>query len=212
MKGINREDMLELTRRMTVGRNCFHRVAGAYFDQDGYVDGTFNIHFQKLKEAEQEQKLKVAKAVPFAGTNTELKEYRFPESARKQGSVWQFLCALLKAGLKNDGLLDIFYEMFGERYQTDHNYGVFFFFGEYDIPRIGTDHASQWESEDVYLFLICAVCPVNQDYEPQGVESGFLFPAYKDRAGIMDMTNVLRGDEHPELLGILAVVNDAVVE
>ena len=29
---ICREDMLELTRRMTVKRNCFTRVAGAYFD------------------------------------------------------------------------------------------------------------------------------------------------------------------------------------
>ena len=45
---INREDMLELTRRMTISRNCFSRVVGAYFDEEGYVDGTFNIHFLKL--------------------------------------------------------------------------------------------------------------------------------------------------------------------
>ena len=27
---IDREDMLELTRRMTVSRSCFSRIAGAY--------------------------------------------------------------------------------------------------------------------------------------------------------------------------------------
>ena len=32
---IDREDMLELTRRMTVSRNCFSRIAGAYMDEEG---------------------------------------------------------------------------------------------------------------------------------------------------------------------------------
>ncbi len=37
---INRNDMLELTRRMTLSRNCFSRIAGAYMDAEGYEDGT----------------------------------------------------------------------------------------------------------------------------------------------------------------------------
>lgn len=74
---INREDMLELTRRMTISRNCFSRVVGAYFDEEGYVDGTFNIHFLKLSKADQGKNLKLAKAIPFADTNRQLKEYVF---------------------------------------------------------------------------------------------------------------------------------------
>lgn len=35
MNEINRDDMLELTRRMTPKRNCFSRIAGAYFDEEG---------------------------------------------------------------------------------------------------------------------------------------------------------------------------------
>ena len=42
---INREDMLELTRRMTVSRSNFTRLAGAYYDEEGYVEGTFNTNF-----------------------------------------------------------------------------------------------------------------------------------------------------------------------
>lgn len=53
MSKINREDMLELTRRMTVKRNCFSRIAGAYMDEEGDVDGTFNRHFLKLSPSEQ---------------------------------------------------------------------------------------------------------------------------------------------------------------
>ena len=42
---INREDMMELTRRMTPARSSVGRIAGAYFDEEGYVDGTFNTNF-----------------------------------------------------------------------------------------------------------------------------------------------------------------------
>ena len=42
---INRDDMLELTRRMTPARASVGRIAGAYFDEEGYVDGTFNTNF-----------------------------------------------------------------------------------------------------------------------------------------------------------------------
>ena len=35
---INREDMLELTRRMTPARTSFTRIAGCYVDADGDFD------------------------------------------------------------------------------------------------------------------------------------------------------------------------------
>ena len=53
---IDREDMLELTRRMTVSRNCFSRIAGAYMDEEGFIDGTFNTHFLKLFGSEEKRK------------------------------------------------------------------------------------------------------------------------------------------------------------
>ena len=71
---INRDDMLELTRRMTVKRNCFDRIAGAYMDEEGFIDGTFNQHFLNLTAPERDKNLKLAKAVPFAETNVKLKE------------------------------------------------------------------------------------------------------------------------------------------
>ena len=46
MDKINREDMLELTRRMTLKRNCFGRVAGGYYDEDGNLEDSFNVHFE----------------------------------------------------------------------------------------------------------------------------------------------------------------------
>lgn len=182
METINREDMLELTRRMTRTRNCFSRIAGAYLDKEGFVDGTFNKHFQKLSAKDQQSNLEIAKAVPFSDTNVQLKEYVFEESEEKPGSTWQMLMALKECELKNDAMLDVFYEMFGEKYESAGDYAVYFFYGNYDVPLKAKDKESLWESEEVYSFLICAVCPVHGDYEPGEPECGFLFPAFKDRS------------------------------
>ena len=46
----------------------------------------------------------------------------------------------------------------------------------------------------VYQFLICAVCPVNGDYEPGEPECGFLFPAFKDRSSDIYRIDVFTAD------------------
>ena len=127
-----------------------------------------------------------------------------------QGSVWQLLCALRECELKNDALLDIFYEMFGEKYQASGDYAVYFFHGNYDVPRKAKDKESLWESEEVYRFLICAVCPVRGDYEPGMPVCGFMFPAFKDRGPDNGRIQVFEADParpHRDFLRVLLPVS-----
>ena len=79
---INREDMLELTRRMTLSRTSFTRIAGCYVDRDGDFDGSFNINFLKLSASERTKKLKLAKEIPFAATNVRSEERRVGKECR----------------------------------------------------------------------------------------------------------------------------------
>lgn len=191
---INRDDMLELTRRMNPSRNCFARVAGAYMDEEGYDNGTFNIHFGKLSQAETKRNLELAKAVPFAKTNEQLKEYRFPKGAERQKGMWPLLTALKKAGLKDDALMSIFYEVVGENYKTDGEYAIFVFYGSYDVPTKGKDNEWMEGSEEVYDFLVCTVSPLEGEYEPGKPEFGFLFPAFIDRSSDDDYIDIFNAD------------------
>lgn len=192
MGDINREDMLELTRRMTLKRHCISRIAGAYLDEEGLVDGTFHRHFQKLSSRDQQINLELAKAIPFSETNTELREYCFSAEEETPGSVWQLLMALRACEMKNDAMLDVFYEIMGKTVQSRAPYAVYMFFGNYDVPLLGSDRESQWESEEVYSFLICAVCPVNGEYESGEPTCGFLFPAFKDRSTDIQRINLFQ--------------------
>ena len=111
---INREDMLELTRRMTPARTSFTRIAGCYVDADGDFDGSFNINFLKLSASEKTKNLAIAKTIPFAETNTKLKKYEIQPENQKAGSMWQLLMALRDCELKNDALMDTLYDIIME--------------------------------------------------------------------------------------------------
>lgn len=196
MGKINREDMLELTRRMTFKRNCFSRIAGAYIDEEGYIDGTFNTHFLKLSPADQTTNLANAKAVPFSNTNVNLKEYQFTKESQKPGDLWQLLMGLKSCELKNDALLDVFYEYVCEHYHSEKPYAIYLFFGSYDVPLKAKDKEEMWESEEVYQFLICTISPTYGDYQVDAPEYGFLFPAFKDRSADEHWINIFHADEN----------------
>ena len=115
---INRDDMLELTRRMTIARTSMTRIAGSYMDADGFIDGTFNTNFLKLKNSEKEKNLTIAKAIPFAQTNQNLKRYKIPKEAYALGGIRQLLLGIKSCALKNDALLESFYDYIAENYHT----------------------------------------------------------------------------------------------
>lgn len=205
---INREDMLELTRRMTPARTSITRVAGSYMDAEGEIDGTFNTNFLKLSSGEKGKKLALAKAIPFSTTNENLKRYQFPEESMKKGSMWQLLMGMKTCGLQNDALMDTFYDLFAQSYESHHDYAVFVFHDRYDVPMKAADHERLWESEEVFEYLICAICPLVGDYEPGKPECGFLFPAFSDRSADLNHVDIFQSDsQHPhlEIIKILGV-------
>lgn len=196
---INREDMLELTRRMTPARTCFDRVAGAYIDDMGEVDSSFNIHFGKLSGSEKSRNLALAKSVPFSKTNEQLKEYVFSEKAKGKDCVYTLLRAIQQCGLKNDALMELLYEQIADGFPVDYEFAVFVFHGVYDVPVKAKDKERLWESEEIYDFIICTVSPLAGAYEPDEPVFGFLYPAFSDRSGDENKIDIFhKNPDNPE--------------
>ena len=194
---INREDMLELTRRMTPARNHLVRVAGAYIDEEGYIDGTFNTNFQKLKGAELKRCLEIAKTIPFAGTNEELVSRKIP--GYRPGSIWQVLYALRECELKNDAMLLALYEFISEQYPTGQSYAIYVFYGAYDMPVKGSDKQWMDGSEELYRYLILSISPTDEEQIPGKPTSGFLYPAFSDRSADLNRINLY--EKYNKVLG-----------
>ena len=205
---IDREDMLALTRRMTGKRTSMTRIAGGYMDSDGCIDGTFNIAFLKLSPADREKNLQIAKKVQFAEPNQNLQEYKFLQENMQNDSLWKLLMGMRACGLKNEALMETIYEIVGANYKSKGDYAVYVFHDRYDIPVKGTDHERQGESEKMYEYLICAICPVSGDFEPGDPECGFLLPAFMDDSAALNYIDIYQADmNHPhiELLEMLGI-------
>lgn len=192
---INREDMLELTRRMTPSRTCFDRIAGAYINDMGEIEDSFNIHFGKLSASEKAKNLELAKTIPFAKTNVQLREYTFPEKVKGKNSMWQLLRAIRQSGIKDDALMDIFYEQMADGYPVDHEIAVYVFHGTYDVPLKAKDKENLWESEEVYDFIICTLSPMQAEYEPASPVFGFLYPAFSDRSADEEKIDIFHAND-----------------
>ena len=200
---INREDMLELTRRMTLSRTSFTRIAGCYVDAEGESDGSFNTNFLRLSPQERKKHLEIAKAIPFSETNVQLKKFQFDREARMAGSMWQLLMGLRQCGLKNDALMETFYDVVMENYYMDSGYAVYMFHDRYDIPAKAADKERLGESEEMFEYLIGVVCPLVGDYEPGEPQWGFLFPMFTDGGGDLNHVGVYQADaerEYPHML------------
>lgn len=195
---IDRNDMLELTRRMTDARTHLARLAGGYLDEEGYVDGTFNTSFLKLRGEERKHALEIARAVPFSRTNEELVSFRIP--GMRPGSIWQLLYALRDCELKNDALLLTLYEVIGEKLQFGLPFAVYVYYGAYDIPAKSSDKAVLEDGAEVYRYLIIALCPVDRDQNAGLPFAGLLYPALTKRSVDFDHTNVFSKDGSRNML------------
>ena len=202
---INREDMLELTRRMTPSRNCFDRLAGVYMDEDGYDTGSFNINFLKLDAKDRDRCLAIAKSIPFSDTNEQLKMYKFPGD---KPDIYKLLYSLNICELKNDAALYTLYEIIGETYDArGKEYCVYVYHGAYDVPRKAADKEWLQGSEEVYRFLIVAICSCENNI-PSEVQTGFMYPAFSDRSEDRDHILIYENDKnmvHKEIYNILGI-------
>lgn len=183
---INREDMMEITRRMTSSRTNLIRLAGAYIDDEGYVDGTFNTSFLSLKGEERKRCLDIAKAIPYAKTNKDLISQDV--SGMKPGTIWQMLYALIDCELKNDALLLTLYEVIAEKYAASYPYAIYVYYGAYDVPIKAADKTYLDESEEVYKYIIIAISPTDEEQIPMLPKEGLLYPAFSNRSS--DTTKV----------------------
>ena len=104
--------------------------------------------------------------------------------------MWRLLQAVQQCGLKNDALMEILYEQIADAYIADHRFAVYVFHGVYDIPAKSKDGESLWESEEVYDFIICTICPLEDEYQPGEPVFGFLYPAFSDRSPDQGRINI----------------------
>ncbi len=87
-----------------------------------------------------------------------LLELNFPVNEEYKNDKQSFLMSLKKSKLKDDTLLDSFYKSIIDSYDYTGNFLILVFHDAYDVITKTTDNLKLDESEEVYEYLLCAIC------------------------------------------------------
>lgn len=198
---MNKKDILELKRRFKKDACTFTRLCGCYVDADHNKVTTFGETFLNLEDEEFYKYLEIAKKVMSGTIGNNILELEFPITEEAPGGRQQFLMGLRESALKSDELMEAFYDLVIESYNYVGNYLILVFHDAYDVMTKTSDNNKLDESEEVYEYLLCAICPVTlskpglgyredenrigpriRDWVVGVPDTGFVFPAFTDRS------------------------------
>lgn len=198
---MNKKDILEIKRRFKKDACTFTRMCGCYVDADRNKVLTFGETFLNLEDEEFHKYLEIAKKVLSGTIGNNLLELEFPASEEEAGGKQQFLMGLRDSCLKSDELMEAFYDHVIDSYEYVGNYLILVFHDAYDVMTKTSDNNKLDESEEVYEYLLCAICPVTltkpglgyradenrigpriRDWVVGVPDTGFVFPSFTDRS------------------------------
>ncbi|MDD3304501.1 MAG: DUF4317 family protein [Clostridia bacterium] len=219
---MKKKDILELKRRLKKDECTFTKMCGCYVDGQKNIVLNIKETFLNLQEHEFFKYLEIARKTLSGTIGNNLLELNFPLDEENIGGRQHSLMGLKKSKLKDDALLDSFYKLIIDSYDCTGNFLILIFHDAYDVITKTTDNAKLDESEEVYEYLLCAICPVSltkpglryfqddnkigariRDWVVEPPNLGFVFPAFTDRStdihSIMYYTKNAK-DPHPELM------------
>lgn len=211
---MNKADVLELRKRFAKEKVTFDNLAGCYVDASKNKVCKFNGSFLTLPDEEFFKYLDIAKKALSGTIGNNIMEYEFPSIEEAAGGRQQGLMAL-RDGFNNDTILDAYYDHIIETYEYTGNYLILVFHDNYDVITKTSDKQNLDESEEVYQYLLIAICPVELDKpalrynsDIQIVESrerdliveppvtSILFPAFTERSS--DIHSVIVCNKNPK--------------
>ncbi|WP_461206821.1 DUF4317 domain-containing protein [Clostridium sp. DL1XJH146] len=219
---MKKKDILELKKRFKKDHCTFTKVCGCYVNGEKHSILKFRENFLNLEEDEYFKYLEIAKKVLSGTIGNNILELNFPINEDLINEKQISLAHLKKSALKDDGLLDDFYQSIIDNYDYTGNFIILLFHDAYDVITKTKDGAKIDESEEIYEYLLCAICPVSltnpglryfeeenkikariRDWVVDAPANGFVFPAFIDRSSdvnsIMYYTKNAK-DTHPELM------------
>jgi len=198
---MNKKEILELKRRFTKSGTTFSRFAGCYVDGERNKICTFNSPFLTLEDDDFYKYLEIASKTLSGSLGNNLLNLEFPISEEAPGGHQTFLMGIRESELANEDLLNSWYDLIIEGYQHTGNYLILLFLDAYDVPMKTSDNLKTGESEEVYTYLLGAICPVElskpglgyleteqrigsriRDWVVLPPETGFLFPSFNKRS------------------------------
>ncbi len=225
------KEIAEIKKILTNTDCCIHKLAGCYIDANKEMHIIPHGKFLVLPEEEQHKYFDLIKKGLSGRLGKNLVNLEFNKEAGMTVHNRETLMELLDSELKDEVILEKYFESIKASYDYVDNYYIMVVYGVYDVPGQTTDGIGMDDASDVvYKFNLTLICPMKPSkagliYNPvdNSLENamrnmmveppmhGFLFPAFNDRA--TDIHSVLYYTKKPSELndGLLDDVLGCVI-
>lgn len=215
---MNKKEIAELKKQFKPDNCTITRICGCYVDAEKEKKLEMKEAFLSLSEEEIFKYFEIFKKTLSGTIGKNLLNLDFPLEAEREGQPQDFLLELKNSRLKDEELVNRFYDKVIEHYFYGENYYIILVHAAYDVPGKAKDGTEMFDaSDEVYEYLLCSICPVKlskaglcyneetnriedriRDWLVEVPEKGFLFPAFNDRS--TDLHSMLYYSKNPEEL------------
>ena len=203
-----KQEISEIKKLLTQ-RNCsITRICGCYVDGEKNKKTEFKQAFLALPEEEMFKYFEILRKTLSGTLGKNLLTLEFPLASEEEGGTQEFLLRLRDSKLKDDVLLEEFYDKIISAYEYVGNYLILLVHDAYDVPGKASDGLEMEDaSDEVYEYILACICPVElskpglsynaeentfqnriRDWVVSLPETGFLFPAFHDRSSDIHIT------------------------
>lgn len=199
---MNDKEIGEIRRHLRRDRSNITKIYGCFVNDNKEIITEFSQSTGIMPENEGDKYFALFKRVLSGAIGKNLIDITFKTAQVAGSPEHKLLMDLRESKLNDDELLHSFFQKIIDSVTMEGNYLILLGCDSYDVPFKGKDDLSDSDkSEEVYTYLICAICPVKQTkanlhYVPeeklfhdgamnQPVSApvlGFLFPAFDNRA------------------------------
>ena len=197
---MNQKELSELKRRFRPDRSAIQRIYGCFVNGNKEIVSYLDEAMGRMPQEESAQYLGFLKKTLSGAPGRQLIDIVFSTQQVADSPEHRLLSALRGTQLKDARVREEFYQKVIESLELEGNYLILLAHDAYDVPRRGRDDAPQGESDRVFSYIVCCVCPVKErraelgyfpgdnEFHSQGgqvvapPELGFLFPACDNRA------------------------------
>ena len=215
---MNKKEIAEIKKQFTQERCAITRICGCYVDGEKNKKTELKEAFLSLPEEAMFKYFAIFRKALSGTVGKNLLTMEFPLASEEAGGTQDFLMQLRASSLKDENLLEEFYDKIIENYYSVENYLILLIHAVYDIPGKSSDGEEMFDaSDEVYDHILCCICPVtlskpglSYDEESNAFHTricdrvvnmpdiGFLFPAFHDRS--TDVHSLLYYAAKPEEL------------
>lgn len=224
---MNQKELSELRRRFRPEKSAISHIYGCYVNSSREIVSYIDASLGTMPQEEVEKYLGLLKKTLSGQTGKNLIDIIFTTQQVADSPEHRRLTALRSTALKDREIREEFYQTVIQSLDMgESNYLILLAYDAYDVPHRGRDDvADQDASDQVFQYIICAVCPVKEGKPELGYfpgenefhsctagqtvgapELGFLFPAFDNRtANIYNALFYTRKSDtlHQELIDAL---------